>query len=65
MSGGKDQDSKESFFLFVKGKIPSVETTMEELHKTSRDDDGVLYITYQEQPSFWLHALVLLNNEYI
>ncbi len=37
VSGGKEKESKESFFLFVMGKIPSLETTMDELYKTSRD----------------------------
>lgn len=61
---GKEKEGKESYYLFVGGNVPSIckwvvysEESMESIYAKYRDKDGILYISYQEQQSFWSIAL--------
>jgi len=43
----------QAFFLFVSdGDIPTLSSTLTQLHRVFKDDDGFLYITYASQESF-------------
>jgi hypothetical protein len=44
--------SKESIFFVIGGKIPNHRTPMTEIYDKFKDEDGMLYVTYQEQERF-------------
>lgn len=54
----------------IGGKIPGQDAIMKDIYKKFKDEDGALYITYQNQEVFWsiytnifLHFLFFLLIE--
>ena len=37
---------------------------MQNVYEKHKDSDGILYITYQEQHSFWFHFNIFVNFIY-
>ena len=65
---GKDKEAKESYYLFINGCIPNIctiddilEDNMQGVYEKYKDADGILYVTYQEQHSFWFVRTFILN----
>jgi GABA(A) receptor-associated protein len=44
--------AEKALFLFIKGIIPPIHTTLNELDDRHRDDDGFLYLSYSEENVF-------------
>ena len=44
--------AEKALFLFVKGIIPPIHTTLYDLDTRYRDDDGFLYLSYSEENVF-------------
>jgi hypothetical protein len=51
-AGKPGEEFKHSIFFVIASQIPSHETLLEEVYSKYKDEDGMLYVVYQEQESF-------------
>jgi GABA(A) receptor-associated protein len=55
---------EKALFLFIKGIIPPIHTTLFELDTCYRDEDGFLYLSYSEENVFGEEEILFIISEY-
>jgi hypothetical protein len=45
-------EGKYSFYLYMGGQLVVADATLEETYERRKEEDGILYLTYQEQEAF-------------
>lgn len=45
-------EGKYSFYLYMGGQLVVADATVGEVYELRKEEDGILYLTYQEQEAF-------------
>lgn len=45
-------ERKYSFYLYMGGQLVGADATVGEVYELRKEEDGILYLTYQEQEAF-------------